>query len=93
MSFWPGRITVELKPFSVREAFAGCLSRWWVILKSSVIGTIIGILPGTGGAIASFIAYGEAKRTSKEGALFGKGSIDGIVAPESANNAAVRLCR
>lgn len=88
-----GEICSELKPFSVREAFAGCLSRWWVILKSSVIGTIIGILPGTGGAIASFIAYGEAKRTSKEGALFGKGSIDGIVAPESANNAAVRLCR
>lgn len=84
-----GEICSELKPFSVREAFAGCLSRWWVILKSSVIGTIIGILPGTGGAIASFIAYGEAKRTSKEGALFGKGSIDGIVAPESANNAAV----
>lgn len=72
-----GEICSELKPFSVREAFAGCLSRWWVILKSSVIGTIIGILPGTGGAIASFIAYGEAKRTSKEGALFGKGSIDG----------------
>lgn len=65
------------------------LRRWKIILKSSVIGTIIGILPGTGGAIASFISYGEAKRTSKEKALFGKGSVDGIVAPEAANNAAV----
>lgn len=63
--------------------------RWKLVLKSSVIGTIIGILPGTGGAIASFIAYGEAKRSSREPHLFGKGSIDGIIAPESANNAAV----
>lgn len=91
-----GEICSELKPFSVREAFAGCLSRWWVILKSSVIGTIIGILPGTGGAIASFIAYGEAKRTSKEGALFGKGSIDGHWSRRKARTtrrSAVRLCR
>lgn len=64
-------------------------ARWKIILKSSVIGTIIGILPGTGGAIASFISYGEAKRSSKEAHMFGKGAIDGIVAPESANNAAV----
>ena len=63
--------------------------RWKLLIKSSIIGTIIGILPGTGGAIASFISYGEAKRTSKEASQFGKGAIDGIVAPESANNAAV----
>ncbi len=75
--------------FRVSEAFAETLRRWKMILKSSVIGTVIGILPGTGGAIASFIAYGEAKRTSKEAHLFGEGSIDGIIAPESANNAAV----
>lgn len=84
-----GEICTELKPFSVWETFRGCMKRWRIILKSSVIGVIIGILPGTGGAIASFISYGEAKRTSKEKELFGKGSIDGIVAPESANNAAV----
>lgn len=63
--------------------------RWRILLKSSLIGTIIGILPGTGGAIASFISYGEAKRTSREKELFGQGSPDGIIAPESANNAAV----
>lgn len=71
------------------DALRNMLRRWSIALKSAVIGTIIGILPGTGGAIASFIAYGEAKRTSKEAALFGKGSVDGIIAPESANNAAV----
>ncbi len=63
--------------------------RWRILLKSSIIGTIIGILPGTGGAIASFISYGEAQRTSKESKMFGQGAPDGIVAPESANNAAV----
>lgn len=59
-----------------------------VLLKSSVIGTFIGILPGTGGAIASFLAYGEAKGKDKDG-TFGTGNPAGIIAPESANNAAV----
>ena len=71
------------------EGIRGVAKRWKLLIKSSIIGTIIGILPGTGGAIASFISYGEAKRTSKEASQFGKGAIDGIVAPESANNAAV----
>ena len=57
--------------------------------KSSIVGTIIGILPGTGGTIAAFIAYGDAKRTSKHPERFGNGAEDGIVAVESANNAAV----
>lgn len=70
---------------TVKDTF----KRWKLLIKSSIIGTIIGILPGTGGAIASFISYGEAKRTSKEKEQFGNGSADGIVAPESANNAAV----
>ncbi|MBS5589336.1 MAG: tripartite tricarboxylate transporter permease [Clostridiales bacterium] len=76
-------------PFPVLEGIRGVAKRWKLLIKSSIIGTIIGILPGTGGAIASFISYGEAKRTSKEASQFGKGAIDGIVAPESANNAAV----
>lgn len=59
-----------------------------VLLKSSAIGTFIGILPGTGGAIASFLAYGEAKGKDKDG-TFGTGNPAGIIAPESANNAAV----
>ncbi len=59
-----------------------------VLLKSSIIGTFIGVLPGTGAAIASFIAYGEAKSKDKDG-TFGKGNPAGIIAPEAANNAAV----
>lgn len=60
----------------------------WVALKSAVIGTIIGILPGTGGSIASFVSYGVAAKTSKNPEKFGKGAEEGVVAPETANNAA-----
>ncbi|WP_299742062.1 tripartite tricarboxylate transporter permease [uncultured Rossellomorea sp.] len=60
----------------------------WVLLKSAVIGTVIGILPGTGGSIASIVSYGEAMRTSKNKEQFGSGEEEGVVAPEAANNAA-----
>jgi putative tricarboxylic transport membrane protein len=53
----------------------------------SVLGTFIGIMPGIGGSVGSWIAYNEAKRWSKNKDAFGKGSIEGIAAPESANNA------
>jgi len=58
---------------------------WKVWLKSSVIGIIIGILPGS--AISAFIAYNEAKRASKTPEQFGHGSIEGLAAAESVNNA------
>ena len=58
------------------------------MLKSSAIGAFIGAIPGTGGAIASFISYNEAKRCKKQGDKFGEGEIKGIAAPESANNGA-----
>ena len=57
------------------------------ILKSTGIGTFIGALPGLGSSAASFVAYGEAKRSSKNPEEFGKGSVRGIAAAESANNA------
>jgi putative tricarboxylic transport membrane protein len=60
-----------------------------VIFRSSVIGTIVGILPGAGANIASFIAYNETKRFSKQADQLGKGSLEGIAAAESANNATV----
>lgn len=57
------------------------------ILVSSVIGTIIGAIPGTGGDIASWISYNEAKRWSKHPEEFGNGAPEGIAAPEASNNA------
>lgn len=57
------------------------------LIRSSILGTIIGIIPGAGSSIASFIAYDFTKRRSKRPELFGKGSEEGIVASETANNA------
>lgn len=57
------------------------------ILRSSVIGTVIGAIPGTGGDIASWVSYNEAKRWSKHPEAFGEGVPEGIAAPEAANNA------
>jgi putative tricarboxylic transport membrane protein len=62
---------------------------WKTLIKSSVIGTIIGIIPAAGGSIAAIVSYSEAVRSSKHPETFGKGEPEGVVAPESANNAAV----
>lgn len=59
------------------------------LIRSSIIGTITGILPGAGGSIANLVAYNEAKRSSTHPETFGKGEVDGVVAAESANNATV----
>lgn len=56
-------------------------------LRSSVIGTIIGIIPATGVSAATFFAYSEAKRHSRTPELYGKGCLEGIAATESSNNA------
>ena len=60
-----------------------------LLLWTSILGTVVGIIPGAGAAISSFVAYGEAKRLSKHPEEFGKGSYEGVVAPECANNAVV----
>jgi putative tricarboxylic transport membrane protein len=57
------------------------------LLRSSVIGTVIGIIPATGSGVASWLAYNEAKRASKEPENFGKGAFEGVAASEAANNA------
>lgn len=56
-------------------------------LRSSIIGIIVGIVPGAGGSIAAFLGYNEAKRASKHPELFGTGLREGVGASESANNA------
>lgn len=63
------------------------LLRWKTILRSAIIGTFIGILPGTGAATASFISYSEAKRTGRFRDNFGKGEPEGLIASETSNNA------
>lgn len=60
------------------------------ILRGTVIGSILGVLPGSGALLASFIAYSFEKRISRTPGRFGKGAIEGVAAPEAANNAAAQ---
>lgn len=57
------------------------------MLRSSMIGSVVGILPGAGTSIASFISYNEARRRSSTPERFGKGELEGVAASEAANNA------
>ncbi|KII11677.1 tripartite tricarboxylate transporter permease [Phaeobacter sp. S60] len=75
------RVRAELPKFRLLIRHA------WLMVRCSVLGTGIGAIPGTGGAIASFLAYDHAKRFSKKPEKFGEGSIEGVIAPETANNA------
>ncbi|MDQ2081489.1 tripartite tricarboxylate transporter permease [Xanthobacteraceae bacterium Astr-EGSB] len=63
------------------------LESWGNLLRSSLIGTVIGIIPGVGASTASLIAYNQAKLASREPEKFGTGVKDGIIASEAANNA------
>ncbi|ORE92607.1 transmembrane protein [Stappia sp. 22II-S9-Z10] len=58
------------------------------MIRGSAIGSFFGTLPGTGPSVAAFIAYAAEKRSSRDPSRFGKGTIEGVMAPESANNAA-----
>ena len=61
----------------------------FLFLRSSLIGYFVGVIPGAGASIGSFVSYAVAKRFSKQPELFGKGSYEGIAASETANNASV----
>jgi len=71
--------------YSLKELW----SNRWVLLKSSALSILIGAMPGAGGGIAQFVSYNEAKRGSKHRELFGHGSLEGLAAAESSNNAVV----
>jgi putative tricarboxylic transport membrane protein len=73
----------QIRYIKLREFF-GCAKN---LIKSSLIGTVIGSIPAVGSSTAGWLAYGEEKRSSKHPELFGTGIVDGIVAVESANNA------
>ena len=69
------------------EDWAGSI---WAILRGTVLGFFLGILPGGGAVIASFVSYAVEKRVAKHPERFGKGAIEGVAAPEAANNAAAQ---
>ncbi len=62
------------------------LKRWWHIVWTSIIGLIIGVIPGAGASIAAFVAYQQSRTYSKTPERYGTGHPEGLIAPESANN-------
>ena len=70
--------------------FEGVKDWWtnkWLSVRSSLLGVAVGVIPGLGGSVVDWIAYGHAVQTTKNKEKFGSGEIRGVIAPESANNA------
>jgi putative tricarboxylic transport membrane protein len=88
---------VDINGAAVARDVAGPVSFWqgvaetfrhkWLVVRCSFIGTVVGVVPGVGGAVSGFVAYSHARQTSRHPELFGKGAIDGVIAAESANDA------
>src|SRR6185437_6250950 len=79
----------DAPPVGMGQVFHGCrlvFTHSWMTLRSSVIGLVIGIIPGLGSATAPWIAYASAAQTSKNKAQFGRGAVEGVIAPEASNN-------
>ncbi len=88
----PGKhlnVTGEQRGYRLKEALKISWQGKFNLLRSSVIGTFVGILPGAGGSIAGLVSYSEARRASGDKSRFGKGAPEGVQATESANNATV----
>ena len=81
---------VKQKVDKIVPSFDTILKYLPLTIRSSIVGVIVGALPGAGGDIAALLCYDQAKRTVKNPEVpFGEGAVEGIVAPESANNAAI----
>jgi len=68
------------------EGISETLKRWTHVVWTGMLGLVIGVIPGAGAAIASFVAYQQSRIFSKTPELYGTGHIEGLIAPESANN-------
>ena len=69
------------------EGIRDVFRNWFLCLRCAGLGTLIGAVPGLGGTVVDWIAYGHVVQTAKDKSRFGKGDIRGVLAPESANNA------
>ncbi len=97
--FGISEVLINLEAPEIRDVFKTTFKRllptledwrrcWASVVRGSLLGFFIGVLPGGGAIISSFISYAVEKRISKHPEQFGKGAIEGVAGPESANNAA-----
>jgi len=78
--------SADVKGTGVMQGIKDCYTYWWLLMRCSIIGNIIGIIPGLGGDAAAFICYGHAVQTTKQRDQFGKGCVEGVIATDSAHN-------
>jgi len=71
----------------LKQGINDALRNWWLVIRCSVIGAYIGMLPGLGASIVGWVTYGHAMQSAKDNSQFGQGDIRGVLAPEAANNA------
>lgn len=72
---------------SLREGVAAVFHHPWLLVRSSIVGTAVGMLPAAGGTVASFLAYGQAVQSASDRSRFGHGDLRGVIAPEAAHDA------
>jgi putative tricarboxylic transport membrane protein len=85
-----GAITKDAKTVGITSVTDGLFEtfrHWRTVLRGSLIGTVVGAIPGVGGTVASFLSYSLTVQASKNPESFGKGNIQGVIAPEAAINA------
>jgi putative tricarboxylic transport membrane protein len=85
-----GAIARDSKTVGITSVTSGLLEtfrHWRTVLRGSLIGTVVGAIPGAGGTVASFLSYSMTVQASKDPESFGKGNIQGVIAPEAAINA------
>jgi putative tricarboxylic transport membrane protein len=83
-------LSPELARFSYKQLFQGVMEvprHWFLVIRTSMIGAVIGMIPGLGGSAAAWMCYGHAVQSSKTPERFGKGAVEGVIAPETASNA------
>ena len=68
---------------TVRQGIFDALRNWWLVTRSSMLGLWIGVLPGVGASVAGLAAYAQAVQTSKTPERFGKGAVEGVIAPDA----------
>ena len=76
----------NLKGSGVMQGVKDCFTNWWLLLRCSLIGQMIAMIPGLGGDAAAFICYGHALQTTKRRDEYGKGCVEGVIATDAAHN-------
>lgn len=81
------RVPKDQAQSTMLDGVRDAMVHWWLVIRCSAIGIYVGMLPGLGGAIVDWVAYGHAVQSARDKSGFGKGDVRGVIAPETANNA------